>query len=175
MTQTSSRPRAAVVADRLGDLVDRVVGAYCVAAFAGMLAVALLGVFFRYIMIRPFQWTEELARYLLIWMGFAAISLGVRRREHIVVFPLSEKLPPGLSRWVDLLVDLLVILFFLYLFREGFHMTARTMLRASTLPISMVWIHAAVPVAALLALIQLTVNLVRKLCGETIPRPGQEA
>jgi TRAP-type C4-dicarboxylate transport system permease small subunit len=163
------------VADRLGHIVDRVAGAFCVAAFAGMLGTALLGVFFRYIMTRPFQWTEELARYLLIWMGFAAISLGVRRREHIVVFPLAEKLPPRFGRWVDLLVDLLVIFFFVYLLREGFHMTSRTMLRASTLPISMVWIHLAVPVAALLALVQLAANLVRKLSGESVPRPGQEA
>jgi len=43
----------------------------------------LLGVFFRYVLNLPLNFTEELARYLMIWGASLAISLGISGGEHV--------------------------------------------------------------------------------------------
>ncbi len=52
-----------------------------------------LGVITRYIL--PFNWTftEELARYLMIWMALISISSGISHREHIGVLIVFERFP----------------------------------------------------------------------------------
>jgi hypothetical protein len=73
------------VADKTGLIIEKFCGAICVLCFATMTLVAILGVFFRYIMQSPFMWTEEVARYLLVWLGFTAISIALRQDRHIKV------------------------------------------------------------------------------------------
>lgn len=57
-----------------------------------MLAVVLYQVFMRYVLNRPPTWSDELARYLYIWMVFLGAALVSRRGAHITM----EYLPAGL-------------------------------------------------------------------------------
>src|SRR5512133_657328 len=71
---------------------------------AGILAVLVLdvgvGIFGRYMIELPVTWTEELARYLMIWAALLAVSCGVARREHVAVTALLERLPRGVQRYL---------------------------------------------------------------------------
>ncbi len=89
-----SRPETIVaIADKIGQTIENVCGAFCVICFALMTTTALLGVFFRYVMQSPFMWTEEVSRYLLVWMGFTAVSIALRQDRHIKVEVLPKLLP----------------------------------------------------------------------------------
>ena len=162
MEYRSTHARIVTISDKVGHTVEKVTGAYCVFLFAAMVVIALLGVFFRYIMHSPFQWTEELARYLLVWMAFVAINIALRRKEHINIPFLTQHVPPAVAKAMDYLVDLLVFFFLIVLLKQGYFMTTRTILMTSTLHISMFWIYMSVPVAALLTLVQLIVNVLKK-------------
>ena len=151
------------LADRIGQAIETVCGIFCVACFAAMTATALLGVFFRYVMQSPFMWTEEVSRYLLVWMGFTAVSIALRRDRHIKVEVLEKLVPPMVARAVGYLVDALIALFFIVLLKQGYLMTVDNMMMAATFKLSMSWVLAAVPVAALLTLIQLFLRVVRKV------------
>lgn len=49
-------------------------------------------VLFRYVLHSPLAWTEELARFLFIWMSFLAAYLAARKSEHIMLDNLPMKL-----------------------------------------------------------------------------------
>ncbi len=121
-----------------------------------------LGVFARYIVPLPITFMEEAARYLMIWTALLAVSSCIPRREHIGVQVLFENLPASVRRHLLLVLDLLGIVFFLFLAVYGLGLIERgaktfTMIygMSKALP------FAAVPVGAALAAIQLTLVAIR--------------
>jgi len=170
-----SRPEMIVaIADKIGQTIENVCGAFCVICFALMTTTALLGVFFRYVMQSPFMWTEEVSRYLLVWMGFTAVSIALRQDRHIKVEVLPKVLPVVLAKAVGYLVEALIAWFFIVLLKQGYLMTVNNIMMASTFHLSMAWILVAVPVAAALTLIQLLLNVVKKIFSEFVPQPDSD-
>jgi TRAP-type C4-dicarboxylate transport system permease small subunit len=155
--------------DKLGYLIEMTSGVFCVLLFATMILVTLLGVFFRYVMLNPFEWTEELARFLMLALSFLAINIALRKREHIAIQFLAQKLPNKVSKVLNYFVDILVGLFLVVLMKQGYLMATRTLLTASTLNISMFWIYLTVPLGAFLTILQLILNMTKKTISEFIP------
>lgn len=56
-----------------------------IAILAVMSVVICYQVFMRYVMQASLSWSEELARYLFIWMAYIAISYGVKKKQHVCV------------------------------------------------------------------------------------------
>ncbi len=163
MKRISAGARVFHLADRTGAVIEKVCGAWCVTCFAAMTLLAILGVFFRYVMQSPFMWTEEVARYLLVWMGFTAISIALRQDKHIKVEVLDKLVPAPVATVIGYLVDALIAFFFVILLHQGYRMTVNNIMTASTFPMSMAWVLAAIPVAAFLTLLQLFLKVVKKV------------
>ncbi len=155
--------RVELLADKIGSIIERICGGFCVLCLLAMTLTALLGVFFRYAMQSPFMWTEEVARYLMIWLGFIAISIALRRDLHIKVEFLPRMAPAKITKAMGYLVDGCIAFFMILLFWQGYLMTVDNIMMASTFPLSMSWIKAAVPLAAMLTLIQLFLKMVQKI------------
>nr|MBC8443682.1 TRAP transporter small permease [Deltaproteobacteria bacterium] len=140
MHHQSRAERIVAVADKSGRAIEKICGVFCVVCFAVMTALAILGVFFRYVMQSPFMWTEEVARYLLVWMGFTAVSIALRQGKHIKVEVLSNLVPSIVAKAVGYGVDALIALFFIVLLQQGYLMTVNNIMMASTFHLSMSWI-----------------------------------
>lgn len=160
-----------VICDRIGHLIEMTVGSFCVLLFAGMIVVSLLGVIFRYVMLSPFEWTEESARFLMLWLGFLGMNIALRKNQHIAIDFLGGRLHPRALMFIAYGVDVLVGLFLYFLLKQGYFMTVRTIITTSTLNISMFWIYMAVPIGALLTGIQLLLNVIIKLMKGISPTP----
>ena len=149
---------AATMSRSLNWVVERVIAVL-------MLTLVLdvwLGVIDRYIFHWQLPWPEELARYLMIWSALLAISAGIARREHIGIGIVVLNLPIRLQRTVLFLVDLIALLAFLYLAIYGFDFAMGGMSRqAMIFGMSLALPYAAVPVASLLAAIQLLLVALR--------------
>lgn len=156
-------------AEKIGLTIEKICGILCVFCFATMTIIAILGVFFRYVMQSPFMWTEEVARYLLVWLGFTAVSIAMRQNKHIKVEVLASLVPSIVVKMMGYVVDIMISIFFIVLLWQGYLMTVNNIMAASTFQISMSWILAAVPVAAALTLIQLFLNVIKKIFSEFIP------
>ena len=71
----------------------------------------LLQVFMRYIVGSPVTFTEELARYLLVWLGFIAASYAYGQRLHLALDLLVVKLQGGKKKALNVLIHCLVGIF----------------------------------------------------------------
>lgn len=143
---------------RLNWFIERL----CALLVAAMVVVVWLGVLSRYAIDLQITWTEELARYLMIWASLLAVSCGVYYREHVGLMLLLESLPQRLRIWIRLLLDLVGLAFFLVLVWYGINMTREGALQYATIfNMTMVLPYAAVPVSAALAALQLLLVTVR--------------
>ena len=66
-----------------------------------MAVVVFLQVIFRYVLNLPLFWTEELARYCLVWASLLGSAVAVKRGQHIAVTIFMERLPPGAAPGAD--------------------------------------------------------------------------
>ena len=148
--------------DKTGGIIEAVSGALCVALIALMAIVVLIGVYFRYVVGNPFMWTEELARFLMLWSGFLAINIAMRRDAHIKIDFIFNALPDVLRKIVEVLVDLLMTAFLVFLTFKGYQMAMGSIMNAMSMDFSMFWIYMAVPLGALLTLIQLVIMILKK-------------
>ncbi len=162
---------AATISYRLSQVTEVVV----IILMAILVLDVWLGIFVRYFSEFPITFTEELARYLMIWMALLAVSVGISRRAHIgvlVLFDRTQGIPRHLLMGV---IDLLGFLFFAFLFYYGLGFTidgARRLTMIYSMPKSIPF--AAVPVSCLLAAIQVVLVAVRDQ-AELMPEPDQES
>lgn len=121
-----------------------------------------LGVLVRYVVPWQLTFTEEAARYLMIWTALLAVSCGIARREHIGVLIIFERLPPVMRRVVLAGLDLLALSFFLYLLYFGIGFAESGFKRFTMIyGMNKALPFAAVPVSALFAAIQIVLVAIR--------------
>jgi TRAP-type C4-dicarboxylate transport system permease small subunit len=160
---------AARASDRLNWIVERV----CAVLAAVLVLDVWLGVLVRYVVPWQLTFTEEAARYLMIWTALLAISCGIARREHIGVLIIFEKLPSAPRRVVLALLDLLALGFFLYLLYFGIGFVESGLDRFTMIyGMNKALPFAAVPVAAALAAVQLVLVAIRDQATQAV-RPGE--
>ena len=55
-----------------------------------MVSNVAIGVFYRYVLNNSLSWTEELARYLMVWFAYIGMAMAFRDESHVnVSFPVS--------------------------------------------------------------------------------------
>ena len=81
------------------------------AAFWALAVIVFLQFFTRYVLNDSLAWTEEIARYGLIWVTFIGAAVVVRKNTHIAVEMLLHFLPAGSARVLLALVDLAKLAF----------------------------------------------------------------
>lgn len=130
-------------------LLNRAIDVLAIALFSILFGVVLLQVGFRYILDSPFVWSEELSRYLFIWISLLGWTLAARNKTHINVVLLLNLCPPGLRRGLAMFNDVATAAFALVLLRYGTDMAIRSLdVPTITLFFGFALIYAAVPVCA---------------------------
>jgi len=85
-----------VKAQRLFALAERALDRLVVVLFALMFGVIVLQIALRYVFNHPLVWTDEAAQYFLVWVSFLGWTMAARRRIHIGINVLVDRLP---ARW----------------------------------------------------------------------------
>ena len=146
----------------LGARLNKWVEWLCAAILAVMVLDVGVGAFGRYLIDLPVTWTEELARYLMIWAALLAVSCGVARREHVAVTALLDKLPRNARRVLGVAIDTLGFAFFAFLAYFGIDMTVQGANQYATIfEMTMTLPFAAVPVSSALVCLQLVLSGIR--------------
>src|SRR4030042_919798 len=70
--------------------------------FVLLLILAVTQVLFRYVLMIPLPWTEELARFTLVWVTFLGAASVTRRKLHLAVDIFISKLAPGKARTLSI-------------------------------------------------------------------------
>lgn len=154
--------RIASHASQWSDRLSKVTEVVVVILMVVLVLDVWLGVIVRYFIDLPLTFTEEAARYLMIWMALLAVSIGISKREHIGVLIVFDRLGARGRHVLLALFDLLGLFLFGFLLFYGIEFAASGFQRLTmiySLPKFLPF--AAVPVSCALACIQIILSGVR--------------
>lgn len=125
-----------------------------------MTVLVLTQVFFRFFMESSLTWSEELVRFMMVWMTFLGAVIALRQNLHIQIDNLIVRLPRG-TKIVFLLIKSAIMLVFLGLMAVGsFSLLEIAGLQTSPgLSIKMSYVYSVIPVTAFLMMLITMVRL----------------
>jgi TRAP-type C4-dicarboxylate transport system permease small subunit len=145
---------------RLTWIVERIL----IVLSVSITAVVFLQVVFRYVLRQPLFWSEELPRYLLIWISFLAAALAQKHEAHINITLLVTRLSPRLQQARRILANLVMLGFLGVLVYSGSLVASITAHHRSTaLQIPMALVYLALPVGSALMILYLILQIARDL------------
>ena len=139
------------------DLINKFVAIVLGIMLGIMSIVIVFQVLSRFSLGMPLPWSEELARYLMVYSVFLGAAIALRHQKLISVEVFSERLSWRKRRVLKTIVLLVSIIFFILLFIKGIEMMDRVSSQVSpALQIPMSIPYASVPIGA----VMLTLNAI---------------
>lgn len=111
-------------------------------------------VFTRFVLDNPSMFTEELARYLLIWVSFLGAAYAYRKRIHLAVGVISERLTGKAYNYVQIFIQASIFIFSLFvLLIGGWDLTSLSFemnQTAAALQINIGYVYMVIPISGVL-------------------------
>lgn len=79
-----------------------------VGMFALMVFVIFIQVIMRYIFNNSLSWSEELGKFLFVWISWIGISIGAKRKEHIKISMFADKFSSKVQTICEILSEIIV-------------------------------------------------------------------
>ncbi len=141
--------------------IDQVLRVVLIVLMALLLLDVVWQVFSRYVLSDPSSFTDELARYLLIWVAFLGAAFLTGKRLHIAIDMLSKKL--GISQ-IDRLVGLVTAIFALTVMVIGGSRLVAIILDLNqlspSLRVPIGYVYLALPISGLLIVFYSVVQII---------------
>ena len=139
--------------------VNRCVEYFVAALLAAATVSIFIQVFCRFVLNTGFAWTEELARFLFVWIGMLGTSICVHRKANLGIETFINMLSPEGRRRCWVVINGLVIILFCFLVYYGAVMLPVVSVQESpSLNVTMTIPYSGVFLGALLTLLHLTVQ-----------------
>ena len=116
-----------------------------------MTVITLMQVGARYLFSAPFSWPEEVARILMVWMTFLAMPYAYREGLLVRLESMTARMSERLHSRLEIFVHALLLLMFMLLLKESIWMVQRgSVIRATSVDVSMGWVFSVMPLSFLL-------------------------
>lgn len=123
----------------------------------------IIQVFCRYVLNNSLPWTEELARYIMIWTTFLGAAVALRRGGLIAMEVVVQFTPKKISNILVFLAYILSIVFFVLYIVIGFQMVEVSGQETTpVLKLPMECVYASMPVGGVLLLINAVAGMIER-------------
>lgn len=155
------------------EVLTRILNGILIVAVAALVVDVVWGVFTRYVMGEQAQWSEELARFLLVWVSLVGGAVAFGTKGHLGVDYFVGKFDPATRKMMAMVVHLIVLFFAAAIFiYGGARVVANSWAVEQTTP-ALGWkmgnVYLALPLAGIFMVIYTVENLI-----ETFVTPASE-
>lgn len=95
----------------LSQIIEKILGAVVGLLMALMVLDVTWQVLTRFVLKEPSSYTEELARFLLVWIGLLGAAYAYRKKAHLGLDILSQKLEGAAKRKLDIFISIVCMIF----------------------------------------------------------------
>lgn len=114
-----------------------------------MVVVLTAQVFFRYVVRAPLYWSEELARFVLIWSVFVGAGFAVRRGSHMSIDVVSLIFPRKAAEAVDVIGRVIMTLFFVAIAIIGWRFAVRfSDIQSAAMGLPLIVVYMILPITS---------------------------
>ncbi len=131
----------------------------------GFMGVVLFAqVFTRFILNQPLMWSEELVRFLQIWITFLGIGYGIRSKSHISMVLVYNKMNRYIQSVFDILTDVTIIVCFGMLVPSAWSfIQLQHQIASSAMGLKMSIVYFPIIVGSIVAVLYSLVNIVESI------------
>ena len=139
---------------KISDVLTKIIKVVMVVLFAWMVISLGIQVFARYIFHKSFVWTDESARYCMIWMVFLGASEILFNDEHIKVTVIEDLLHGASKKVLAVIQDIIGLIFSIMLAYYSFPQVAlASKAVSSNMGVNMGIIYTIFPIFTILMII----------------------
>jgi TRAP-type transport system small permease protein len=154
------------ISEKVSRISERIVRYTLVGMVGVMTAIIIIQVFMRYIFLYSLSWSEEVARYLMIWVSFLGASLALKHGFHIGVEFVINRISGKMRGWINLIAKVGILVFLIYFTIGGFRVSWAVRDQDSpALLFSMAYAYLSAPMGGLFMVIQLLHLMVEDWVG----------
>jgi len=114
--------------------------------------VTFMQVVMRYVFQNPPYWSEELARFLMVWVSFLGFNVVLLRRSEMTVTFFAERFPLASQRLRETVVTVLIIAFLgLAVYHGTIFAVESSRVRSVALQVPLTFVYVSLPLSFLLA------------------------
>jgi len=149
--------------ERISDMINRFTEIAVFIIISVMALDVFIEVIFRYVLLFPLFWTEEFARYCLVWSSLLAAGIALKRGQHIAVTFVTDRLPKRIRVMAALLGDIFVATMLVVILWGGIYLVVLTrhqLSPAMRLPMSLPYI--AIPTGSAIMLFHVLTSIYRR-------------
>lgn len=148
----------------------------------GLLLALMVGnviwqVFTRLVIGRPSSFTEEAARYLMIWLGLLGAAYAAGKKSHLALDLITMRLQGGRKRASEILIHSVILIFALTVLVGGGGRLVWIQLslgqQSAALQLKLGYVYLAVPVAGVFIALYSVLTLIDLLRQRAIGTPTQ--
>ena len=146
--------------------IDKILGIVLIVIMSVMVINVLWQVFTRYVMTTPSSFTDELARYLMIWIGVLGAAFVSGKNMHVAIDVLPSKLNETNRKKLAKVVDFIIISFVFFAMVVGgirlVYLTYILEQHSPALQIPLALVYLVLPLSGLLIIYYKTADLLNK-------------
>lgn len=146
-------------------LIDSVAEKVIISIFMITMSILIfIQVISRYVFGDSVTWTEEVSRYMFIWLIFLTMGIGFKENKHIGIDIVLDRCPPALQKVISQFVYILVFSLSVLLTYEGILLVqqmAKFGQTSANLQIPMWFVYLSLPVGFLLTALRLIQTSIR--------------
>jgi TRAP-type C4-dicarboxylate transport system permease small subunit len=138
--------------DRFFHIIAEISGNLTVMFMFVLIATVAIQILARELVHAATPWSEELARYMMIWICFIGSVRVLIRHDHMIVDFLSSKYRGLTRKYLNLLIYLIELIFFAFLLLFGWKLCQTPVVlnaRTSALHISRLFVYGCMPISML--------------------------
>ncbi len=140
--------------DVISNLLNKIAEKAVMFLMAAISIIIFVQVISRYVFNSSLTWSEEVGRYVLIWITFLGASIGVKRYSHIGIDFLYEKFSLNGKKILKTIIILMGLIFSFIMFFYGWKLAYMVRFqKSSALLIPMTVPYSALPVSGILIFI----------------------
>ena len=159
---------------RISHQLNSITESVCCIFLVAMTLTVALQVVCRYLLGAALTWSEEFARYGLVWITFLGGSVAVKKGAHMGVEALVTMLSPRLRNIVQLFTLLSVMGFLVVATIKGGQLALFNMKQHSpAMGVPMGAVYSAIPTGCLIMLIHTSEQLIALWSKSSVGKPGE--
>ncbi len=152
--------------DRISRAALKVLHGTGIVLFVGMCLLVLAQVVARKFF-EPLVWSEELARYMFIWVAFIGWVIANQRKSHIHISLVLDRSGPRVRQALAVFADLLVVVFALIFSVKGWRLVQNNLdVETVTLFFDFWLVYLVIPVSAVASIVVVGCDLLALARGQ---------
>lgn len=155
---------------KIRNVTRHIMTSFCNLVLIGIVVLVNVSVIARYIFNNSLGWTEELSRYLQVWLTFLGVPLVFLYFSHIYINYVQEALKGKAKLMLHFVINGIIVFISYYMFFNGIELVVLNWNRRSAtmdIPLGIV-LYLVLPISAVLIFMSMVLNSIELIKGSAI-------